>query len=174
MNQPLNLQDAILNLQRYLRTISFIDSRITRVPLDGLFDTQTQRAVSEYQRTRGLEDTGIVDKNTWDTLFEEYMLVTASNDRSKGVNLFPETPEDYEAALGDEHIFITLVQIILRELSATYDGFPELEISGVFDEPTEQAVKVFQIASMLEPTGRIDLVTWNRMTEDFSNYSSSR
>ena len=162
------------NLQRYLRTVSLIDSRIPRVPLDGLFDTATRDAVGEYQRTRGLEETGIVDKNTWDTLFEEYLLITRSQDRSKSPKFFPETPEYYEAALGDEHIFITVVQIILRELSTTYDGFPEITISGVFDAPTEQAVKVFQEASMLEPNGRIDLVTWNRMTEDFNNYSESR
>ena len=174
MAQPLNLQEAISNLQKYLRTLSFIDSRIPRLSIDGLFDTQTQAAVSEYQRTRGLPETGIVDKRTWDTLFEEYTLVTRSQAEPMGVDLFPEAPKDYEAALGDEHIFITLAQIILRELSTVFDNFPDTKISGVFDRPTEEAVKAFQTASMLEPTGRIDITTWNRMAEDFKNYSPSR
>ena len=172
MDQPLNLQDAILNLQKYLRTISFIDSRIPRVPLDGLFDIQTQNAVSEYQRTRGLVQTGIVDKTTWDTLFNEYLLVTRAQESAKGVDLFPKEPNDYQAALGDEHIFITLVQILLRELSGLYDGFPEIKISGIFDEPTEQAVRIFQQASLLEPDGKIDRITWNRIVDDFANYSN--
>ena len=89
MQQPLNLQDAILNLQRYLRTISFVDSRITRVPIDGLFDSDTQKAVSEYQRTRGLAETGIVDKNTWDRIFDEYKMITDAKDRTPTVNFFP-------------------------------------------------------------------------------------
>ena len=174
MDRPQNLQEAILNLQKYLRTISFIDERITRVPVDGLFASDTQKAVGEYQRTRGLAETGIVDKATWDTLFEEYLLITEENDRSQSVNFFPDTPENYEARLGEEHAFIALVQLILRELSVIYDDFPALEITGVFDEATEEAVKLFQLASRLEPTGRIDLMTYNRMSRDFANYATSQ
>lgn len=170
MDTPLNLQDAILNLQRYLRTISFVDSRITRVPLDGLFDSDTQKAVSEYQRTRGLTETGLVDKNTWDSIYDEYRIITQERDRTPTVNFFPVAPENYEAVLGEESTFITLVQFILRELSVIYDDFPEIEINGIFDKPTEEAVKIFQLASNLEPTGRIDLLTWNRMGRDFANY----
>ena len=73
MDTPLNLQDAILNLQRYLRAISFIDPRITRVPVDGLFDTDTQRAVEEYQSTRGLPVTGVVDKSTCICFFQGHI-----------------------------------------------------------------------------------------------------
>ena len=170
MDTPLNLQDAILNLQRYLRAISFIDSRITRVPVDGLFDSDTQRAVSEYQQTRGIPETGIVDKNTWDRIFDEYQTITQNQDRTPAVNFFPTVPEKYEAALGEESTFISLVQLLLRELSVIYDDFPEIAITGVFDAPTEEAVKIFQLASGLEPTGRIDLLTWNRMGRDFKNY----
>lgn len=173
MDQPLNLQEAILNLQKYLRAVSFIDDRITRVPIDGLFDSQTQLAVREYQRTRGLEENGIVDKLTWDTLFAEYLLIKRS-ERAKPIDVFPKDPENYEAALGDQHIFITLVQIILRELSTIYDGFDDIELTGVFDTPTEDAVKIFQAATRLAPSGRIDKLTWNRMVEDFANYSKSR
>ena len=170
MDTPLNLQDAILNLQRYLRAISFVDSRITRVPLDGLFDTDTQKAVTEYQRTRGLAETGLVDKKTWDSIYDEYRIITQERDRTPTVNFFPTVPENYEAVLGEESTFIALVQLILRELSVIYDDFPEIEINGAFDRPTEEAVKIFQLASDLEPTGRIDLLTWNRMGRDFANY----
>ena len=172
MDQPLNLQDAILNLQRYLRAISFLDSRVTRPPVDGLFDTETQKAVSDYQRTRGLPDTGIVDKTTWDAIFNEYLRVTEAQERSYTPNFFPSNPESYEAALGEEHAFIIMIQLILRELSTIYDSFPEVDISGVFDAPTEEAVKIFQRASGFEDNGRVDLTTWNRMTRDFFNYAA--
>lgn len=174
MNQPLNLHDAILNLQKYLRAISFVDSRITRVPLDGIFDTETQQAVREYQSTRELVETGIVDKLTWDTLFDEYMLITEAQERTQSINFFPSAPTDYEATVGDESIFISVAQMLLRELSVIYDGFPNIEINGIFDDATEEAVKTFQEASLLSPTGRIDNVTWNRLSSDFNNYSASR
>ena len=93
MDKPLNLQDAILNLQRYLRALSFVDSRLPRVPLDGLFDSETRRAVEIYQRTRDLPETGIVDKTTWDTLFNEYLALEKASQRSPTPNFFPEYPD---------------------------------------------------------------------------------
>ena len=170
MDTPLNLQDAILNLQRYLRAISFTDDRITRVPVDGLFDSDTRQAVIDYQRTRGLDETGVVDKNTWDAIFEEYSAITEAADRTPTVNFFPTAPAGYEAALGEESAFITMVQLVLRELSVIYDDFPEIKINGAFDKPTEEAVKIYQLASGLSPSGRIDLLTWNRMGRDLENY----
>ena len=172
MDRPLNLQDAIFNLQTYLRAISFADDRIERVPIDGIFDTETEKAVSSFQRTRGLEETGIVDKATWDAIYNEFLSLNKSSDRSYGVNFFPKEPEGYQAQKGEAHAFISLVQLLLRELSSIYDGFEEIQITGIFDDTTEEAIKIFQQASLLPVTGKIDIRTWNRLSRDFANYSS--
>ena len=172
MDTPLNLQDAILNLQTYLRTISFADSRIERVPIDGIFDSDTEKAVTSFQRTRGLSPTGIVDKTTWDAIYNEFKQITESSDEEQRYNFFPANPENYEATIGEESAFISLVQLLLRELSAVYDTFENIEITGIFDENTENAIKEFQKASGLDATGRINLATWNRLSRDFSNYTS--
>ena len=172
MDTPLNLQDAIFNLQTYLRALSFDDERITRVPIDGIFDIDTERAVADFQRTRGLEETGIVDKATWDAIYKEFRELSEKTDRSPSVNFFPREPQNYEAQLGEEHAFISLVQLLLRELSSVYDGFEDVKITGVFDMATQDAVKIFQQASMLPVTGRIDLRTWNRLSRDFINNSA--
>ena len=169
MNTPLNLQDAIFNLQTYLRALSFEDGRITRVSIDGIFDSDTERAVSDFQRTRGLEETGIVDKSTWDAIYNEFNDLTQRTNRSPNVNFFPQSPKNYEAQLGEENAFISLVQLLLRELSVIYDGFEDVKITGVFDIATQDAVKIFQEASRLPITGRIDLRTWNALSRDFSN-----
>ena len=168
MDTPLNLQDAILNLQRYLRTISFVDSRITRVPIDGLFDSDTQKAVSEYQRTRGLAETGIVDKNTWDRIFDEYKMITDAKDRTPTVNFFPTYPENYEAVPGEKSTFISLIQLLLRELSVIYDSLSDVVENGIFDEKTENAVKSFQRANLLTPNGIVDTATWNALLKSYS------
>ena len=72
MAQPLNLQDAIFNLQKYLRAISFADTRVSRPPLDGIFDTATEDAVRSFQSSRGMNANGLVDRATWDAIYEEY------------------------------------------------------------------------------------------------------
>ena len=171
MQQPLNLNDAIYNIQTYLRAISFYDDRITRPPLDGLFDSDTKRSVSDFQRTRGLSPTGVVDKETHDAIFEEYLRSGKRLDRPLTPNFFPAEPQSYEATLGEAHPFVALVQIILQELSSVYDGFDKIVINGIFDEATETAVKDFQRIALLPVTGRVDLNTWNRLTRDFFTYS---
>lgn len=173
MDTPLNLQEAIINLQTYLRAISFVDDRIERLAIDGIFDGITENAVRSFQRTRALPATGIVDKSTWDAIYSEYKQIAKQTDRSRAINFFPNNPPDYEAVLGDEHIFVSVLQTILRELSVIYDSFPEIEISGVFDENTQKAVMEFQKISGLDVTGKVDLVTWNRLSEDFTNYANS-
>lgn len=172
MNTPLNLQDAIFNLQTYLRALSFYDGRISRVPIDGIFDSDTERAVADFQRTRGFEETGIVDKPTWDAIYSEYRELSARTDRASSPNFFPQEPPDYEAGLGEEHAFISLLQLLLRELSSIYNGFDEVQITGKFDVATEDAIKIFQQASMLPVTGKVDLRTWNRLSRDFINNSA--
>jgi len=169
--EPTNLNDAVRNLQRYLRALSFDDERINRVPIDGIYEAETAKAVRAFQRTRGLPETGIVNKETWDTLFSEFSRLSAARDRSNNINLFPTSPRNYEAAKGDASSFISLVQFILNELSVIYNGLGELKTDGSFDEDTEMAIKRFQVHSGLPPTGRVDLITWNRLIRDFSNYS---
>ncbi len=171
MDTPLNLKEAIINLQTYLRALSFADEEIERIAIDGIFDESTERAVASFQRTRGIPETGIVDKSTWDAIYREYRELTAMNDRSQGINFFPLYPEDYEAVLGEEHGFISILQLLLREMSVTFDGFPTIEISGIFDDTTHQAVREFQRVSGLPITGKVNLITWNRLVRDFSNYA---
>ncbi len=172
MDTPLNLKEAIINLQTYLRALSFADSNIERLAVDGIFDEKTERAVASFQRTRGFSETGIVDKKTWDAIYKEYQDLREQSDRSPSVNFFPSTPENYEAEIGEESVFIAFVQLVLRELSVVYDTFPEIEISGVFDQSTEDAIKEFQRVSRLPITGRVNLLTWNRLSRDFANLAS--
>lgn len=171
MTEPLNLEDAIRNLQRYLRTISFYDPRINRVPIDGLYDSETQLAVRSFQETRGLSVTGKVNKETWDLIFKEFSEILSANDRSENTNLFPASPPNYEAGIGENSSFVAIIQLIIRELSIIYDGIPSLEVNGIFNAETEEAVKEFQRRSGLDATGKVNLRTWNRLVRDYTNYA---
>ena len=108
---------------------------------------------------------GIVNKATWDAIYAEYKQLEA---QSAELPFFPSTPPNYKAKLGDESIFISIVQLLLRELSAMYDGFDEIEITGIYDTATEQAVITLQQASNLEATGELDKATYRRLLYDLS------
>ena len=76
MDAPINQKQAITNLQRYLRRLSYEYLSTPRVPIDGIFGESTKNALSEFQRENGLDVTGVADKRTWDSLFSEYQRVT--------------------------------------------------------------------------------------------------
>jgi peptidoglycan hydrolase-like protein with peptidoglycan-binding domain len=52
-----NKQEAIRNLQRYLRQLYFSEESIPEVPVDGVFDSATEASLRAFQRSRGLPET---------------------------------------------------------------------------------------------------------------------
>ena len=60
MPQYPNEAQAIENLQRYLRQLSYSDASITPPPIDGIWERDTAQALRDFQRTRGIPETGIV------------------------------------------------------------------------------------------------------------------
>ena len=169
MDTPINQSEAITNIQRYLRRLSYEGLEGRRVPIDGIYDTDTREAVLRFQSNMGIEPTGIVDKRTWDTLFDEYLRVTEDERQARGLYLFPQRPEDYEVSLGEEWLLVRVIQLLLMELRATYGFLEDVVESGVYDEETERAIKAFQRANLLEETGRVDEGTWNRIVREYSN-----
>ena len=169
MAEPFTKPDAVRNLQRYLRRLSYEGIGILPVPVDGIFASRTEEALSEFQRFAGLSPTGIADRITWDALFAEYTRLLA-RDRRVPVDFFHTIPEDYEPVMGERHALITLLQFMLSELTLVYDAYPPLTLSGVYDEETEDAVRLFQGIHGLPATGRADRLTRNRLSEEYRNY----
>ena len=169
MNAPINQAQAITNLQRYLRRLSYEGLEGRRVPIDGIYDTDTREAVTRFQKNMNIAPTGIVDKRTWDMLFDEYWRVTADERETEGLFLFPSTPTDYSVSLGEELLLVRIIQLLLIELRATYGFLEDITETGIYDEETERAIKSFQRANLLEETGRVDEATWNRIVREYSN-----
>lgn len=171
--QALNFNEAVRNLQAYLRTISFYDERIERVPIDGIYGSDTQKAVASFQRTRSLPETSVVDKRTWDAIYKEYSNLIRKTEEAPPPKIFPSAEYGYEVMYGEKSSFVAIIQLMLRELEALFDLFPLIEVDGIYGEQTERAVREFQRAAMLEETGRVDLETYNRLNNAFISLNSS-
>lgn len=63
----------VYRLQEYLRRVSLVNQNIPNITLDGIFGSETKKAVMSFQKEYGLEVTGIVDGEMWDKLYNEYM-----------------------------------------------------------------------------------------------------
>ena len=164
-NERPNERESIANLQRYLRQLSFEFPDIPSPPIDGIFDTATEDALRAYQRIRGLEQTGRADLESWNMLFRDY---NASLDRTGGANgfyIFPHFPIDYAVYPGEKHFLVEVIQYILNELRILYTDIPLNEQNGSFDENTRQGILEFQRRHGLAESDRVDLPTWNALTD---------
>ena len=158
-------RDAIENIQRYLRHLSFHDDRLGEqgsVPLDGIWDSATRNALIKFQQSRGLPVTGTVDRATWDILKAEYDASVAQNSPPAALSLFPRYPQGFEIKKGDRGFLTDTVQYLLEQLERLYH-FPNYTASGVFDELTEAYVRDFQKRNLINPTGNVDRETWDAM-----------
>ena len=159
--------DAILNIQTYLRHLSFHDERIGKqgsVPLDGIWDTATRNSLIEFQKSRGLPVTGSVDRATWDILKAEYDRSVAENSPPSMLALFPRYPSGFVIRRGDQGYLAATVNFILGQLERLY-FFPKLpdEGSNVYGEDTAALVRDFQKRNGITVTGNVDRETWDAL-----------
>ena len=154
---------AIRDLQRYLRQLSYVDTRITRPPTDGIYGSETRRAVRDFQRIEGLPETGSVDTPTWELLFARYEASLAREGAPVPLAVFPRLSAGYALRRGDESFLVQLLQYALRELSLFYKENERVPQSGAYDEATEAAVKALQRRTLLPESGEVDRATWDAL-----------
>ena len=65
------------------------------------------------------------------------------------------------------------MQTYLNAISARYPNIPPVSEDGIFGGDTEDAVLAFQRAVRLNPTGVIDVSTWERIVELY-NFDRTR
>lgn len=107
----------------------------------GTFDQPTAHATSDFQAKVGIEpQTGEIDEDTWDFL--------TNNDSTVGMNTRPKKPNCVKAA-----------QIELRKQKAR----PLVDVTGDFDQDTEDAAKDFQRRVGGDQDGIVGPATWKNL-----------
>jgi len=163
-----NEQEAIRNLQRYLRQLSYVDERIPGPPIDGIYDTATREAVRAFQRVEGLPETGVVDTATWELLFRRYEESLRREAAPVPLAQFPRISPGYALREGDENFLVRLVQYALGELDLIYEGLDDVPQTGIYDEETMKAVREFQRRHSLPETGEVDRATWDALATTYN------
>ena len=163
-----NEAQAIFNLQRYLRQLSYHYPQISPPPIDGIFDSDTEKSLREFQALQGLPVTGRADRRTWDELYAMYRASIAENEPPRTVAILPFVAGEILLRKGDEGFTINVLQYMLRELGESLIELEEVEINGVFDEKTARAVRLFREQNGLPEGEAVDLVTWNTLVDRFN------
>ncbi len=160
-------KEAVENIQRYLRQLSFHDEDIRHIPVDGIWDSETRNALMAFQKKNSLPVTGVVDRTTWDRLKAEYDRSVALNSPPVKLGLFPRVPAGYSIGEGTVGYLVVIVQYLLDELESIY-RFPDLSISGEYDEQTAANVREFQRRNGIPDTGEVNRETWDAMAVQYN------
>jgi peptidoglycan hydrolase-like protein with peptidoglycan-binding domain len=168
MTEHPNYNEAVANLQRYLRQLAYWEENIPQPPVDGIFESRTEEALREYQRLRGLPVTGSADFDTWERLYADYRASLAAHSPPRQASIFPIYPENYVITEGSTGFAVTALQYMLSELRHSYSYLEDLVISGIYDAQTARAVQRFQRENGISGEGGVGLATWNAITDQYN------
>ncbi len=163
-----NEREAIQNLQRYLRRLYYSEPSIPQPPVDGIFDRATEESLRAFQRSRGLPETGQADQKTWEMLFGAYRAALTFATLPVSIDLFPVYPSGYTLSNGSRGFAVTALQYLLQELQHSYGEAYPAEIDGIYGARTTEAVRNFQLRNALPPNGITDVLTWNRIVDQYN------
>ena len=128
-------------LQRRLGQMGYFSGSCT-----ASYGELTRQAVLDFQRDNRLEATGQADAATWAALYS-------------GAAVSPHRSDALQ--IGDYGDGVLAAQERLNAL-----GFFDHDITGEFGFTTETAVRLFQMATSLEPSGVLDPETQSRLMAD--------
>lgn len=157
----------IRSLQTMLRTIAQVDPKQISVIPDGVYSYQTADAVRSFQENHGISPTGTVDNGTWDRIVEVFRPAQIETTQAAPVYITLNPGRTFRK--GDTSQYVDLIQAMLRLFSRVFAGFPVVELTGIYDDKTEEAVVFLQVLSTLPATGILDKQTWKHLVLHYGN-----
>ncbi len=164
--QPLRLGEAgneVRYKQVQLNRISRNYPAIPKInPVDGIFGQETEAAVKAFQRIFNLTPDGIIGPATWYRITYLFNGVKRLSELDSEGIAAEEISKEFPGALaiGDTGQNVRNLQYFLAVVGEFYDTVPQIEITGVYDEATRNAVLAFQQTFGLTQDGIVGINTW--------------
>ena len=153
---------GVRTIQYYLAFLGFFLPQLPPIAITGTFDEATRDAVYAFQSTSGLTVDGIVGRDTWNALQDDYDA------------LIRELPQEYQQFLseiypgrflvqGDTGQSVVQLQTNLRRISQSDSAIPSVTVTGVFDAATTAAVRAMQRQLGLDQNGAVGPILWREI-----------
>ncbi|MBR6514358.1 MAG: peptidoglycan-binding protein [Clostridia bacterium] len=153
---------AIAAIQRLLRDAGY------DIKPDGIYGEETYSAVRQFQSENSIPPTGRVDLAT----FEALAIAARPKPTYRCALIIPQILESGVISPGDKSSVVTIIQAVLKTLEIIYE-YDSIELTGVYDQNTEAAVRDIQRINSLPITGIIDAPTWNALVSEYEKYRDS-
>ena len=135
----------------------------------GIYDNVTENAVRKFQEIFNLEQTGTVDKATWYAIKRYYVGVKRLGELSSEGISFDDASLVYTTTLqkGDSGYSVAALQYYLNVIAYFNSNLNIFPISEVFDDATDNAVRLFQMQYGFEQNGIVDRAVWDSITSTY-------
>ncbi len=160
----------ILELQKYLYSISLFNDAIPQITPDGIYSSETAAAVRAFQKEYGLPQTGSTDPATWNKIVNVYKSYLHS--APSAYHAFPS--QAYTIRRGDRGQVVYIIQAMLDSIADSYDNMPHVKVCGDYDPETVNAIKEFQRTVGLPQSGVVDSGTWNMLVHSCEHINSMK
>ncbi len=161
--------DGVLTIQYYLSYIALFVPSVNEANLDGSFGPGTADAVRSFQRTYGLTETGVVDRETWDRMESVYYGIVDEIDYEfYGGRILPFPGRVLREGIeGDD---VRVMQEYLNYIGISYPEIPRVNPDGIFGPSTARQVEAFKTLFDLPgaPT-RVNAPVWNAIANIYDD-----
>lgn len=154
----------VQGLHYFLSVIAYFDEKIPFLPVNSIYDENTEKMVLAFQKEYHLKETGIVDVTTWNKMKEVYFEVL-SHLPKEVLEYKDEIYPGISLSLGMRKEEVRTLQQFLKEIGEKDKTFPQVDVLGCFDKKTEEAVKEIQKEYQLSITGRVGPIEWKYIVE---------
>ena len=156
---------AVEQVQFWLNTLAQYESALPSLAVDGSYGAATASAVRAFQRRYGLTVDGVVGRETWNAIYNEFRSIQSDNGTP---NAYPGTALR-EGASGQN---VRLVQFWLKIAHTVYSRLNDITVDGKFGAATTAAVKRFQTYFGLTSDGVVGRTTWNKLYEVYNDIAN--
>ena len=159
---------TIQSLQMMLRNISTEYDDVTTVVPDGIFGPQTLESVQSFQQKFGIVPTGIVDFETWNKIVDISDNVAKINSPGRLFLGFNESNNDIIPGQSAVELFV--IQAMMKAISLEISDMPNVDVTGIHDAQSVNAVKKLQNSMGIDDDGIITLEFYNNLTHLYEVY----
>ena len=148
----------VKEMQFYLSILADFYPSIPKIAFDGIFGQATRTAVIAFQNQFGLSADGLVGPQTWAAIYQQFENVR-SQDGAVLRTIIPTYPGAQLTPVMDG-TNVSIIQFFLVYIASFYNMVTPVEINGIYDEATTNAVEQFQEEFSIPVTGIVDEETW--------------
>ncbi len=155
-------------LQYYLNFLGFFYDTLPRISVDGNFGPETRNAVITFQNQFGLPADGIVGRQTWYRIQDQYdetLRSLPSEYSSYSSLLYP----GYFITTGATGKVVEQLQTFINTIAANNPSIPTVTVDGEFGAATQNAVRAIQTLVGQNPSGAVGPLTWNAIVNLYND-----